>query len=137
MPKQNKVGRPTKLSTNVVRKLTEALKLAMPVVKACEYAGISTSTYYEYCRNNKDFSYKMKQAEYYATNIARKTVIEQMKTDGRLALDFLKRKVKDEFSDNPKYENMVINEHVPEEELKKIDALIDRDLERLEPKSKK
>ena len=40
-------------------------------------------------------------------------------------------------ADNPKYGNMVINEPVSEEELKKIDALIDRDLDKLKPKSKK
>lgn len=97
MPK-NKGGRPTAITSEVVRKLTEAFKLDMTVEEACTYANISKDTYYRKCKSDKGFSDEMERARQFATAKARRIVIEKMEDDGGLALKYLERKRKEEFS---------------------------------------
>tara|TARA_Y100000310_G_scaffold287005_1_gene311631 strand:- start:6704 stop:7129 length:426 start_codon:yes stop_codon:yes gene_type:complete len=95
--KRNKGGRPTAINSAVVQKLLEAFQLDLPVAEACKYAGIAKQTYYNHCKN-KEFLDKMERAKMEATLKARKTVIEKMEDDGGLALKYLERKRKEEFS---------------------------------------
>ena len=52
----NKVGRPTKLSDEVVRKLESAFSIGCNVSQACLHAGISRDTFYKFIDKNKEFS---------------------------------------------------------------------------------
>ena len=96
------MARPTKITKEVVAKLEEALKLDMPIEKACKYAGIHKANFYRRAEKDKEFRDQMKRAGYFATKIARHSVIKHMKSDGGLALKYLERKASDEFSTSHK-----------------------------------
>ncbi len=95
---KSKGGRPPAITSEVVRKLTEAFKLDMTVEEACTYAKISKDTYYRKCKADQGFSDEMERARQFATAKARRVVIEKMEDDGGLALKYLERKRKGEFS---------------------------------------
>ncbi|PIR52761.1 hypothetical protein COU76_04760 [Candidatus Peregrinibacteria bacterium CG10_big_fil_rev_8_21_14_0_10_49_10] len=104
MPK-NKGGRPPAITPTVLAKLTTAFELDMTVEEACTYAGISKDTYYRKAKTDQRFSDEMERARQFATAKARRIVIEKMEDDGRLALSYLERKRKEEFS--PRFEQQV------------------------------
>ena len=92
------MGRPTKLTKERVAKLVEVLKLGMPMEKACKYADIDKTNVYRRAKKDKAFRIEIESARYFATKIARSSVIKHMMKDGNLALKYLERKEKDEFS---------------------------------------
>jgi hypothetical protein len=99
MPRQKHAGgRPSAITPAVVAKLIEAFKLDVTAEEACLYAGISKDTYYRKVKVDQGFSDEMEQARQYATLVARQTVIRQIGEDGDLALKYLERKRKEEFS---------------------------------------
>lgn len=104
MPK-NKGGRPPAITPEVIAKLTEAFKIDMTVEEACTYAKISKDTYYRKCKMDQGFSDECERARQFATVKARRIVIEKMEDDGGLALKYLERKRKEEFS--PRVEQQV------------------------------
>jgi len=93
-----KVGRPTAITPPVIAKLTEAFKLDVTVEEACLYAGISKDTYYRKCKADQGFTDEMQNVRSFASMLARKSVIREMENDGALALKYLERKKKEEFS---------------------------------------
>jgi len=102
---KSKGGRSPAITPEVVAKLTEAFKLDMTVEETCLYAGISKDTYYRKVKANQRFSDEMERARMYATMKARNIVIMQMEEDGNLALKYLERKRKEEFS--PRIEQQI------------------------------
>ena len=96
--KKHPGGRPPVITPEVVAKLIEAFRLDLTVEEACLQAGISKDTYYRKAKADEGFSDEMERARQYATLVARQTVISEIKTDGALALKYLERKRKDEFS---------------------------------------
>ena len=66
-------GRPKKLTEEIVGKLIYAFQKDFNVSEACNYAGISRDTYYEWCKNKKGFSDKMEQAR---SNLKRKAKVK-------------------------------------------------------------
>ncbi|MBT0585116.1 hypothetical protein [Alteromonas oceanisediminis] len=50
-----KIGRPTKMTDNVIRKLEDAFMWGCSDSEACVYAGIGTTTLYSYCELNTGF----------------------------------------------------------------------------------
>ena len=96
-------GRPSAITPTVVAKLMEAFKLDVTAEEACLYAGISKDTYYRKVKVDQQFSDEMEQARMYATLRARQTVIRQIEEDGDLALKYLERKRKAEFSPRAEY----------------------------------
>lgn len=82
----------------VLQKLREAFSLGCTDEEACLFADISCTALYMYQRKNKKF---LKQKELLKNNpilIARQSVVRGMESDSDLALKFLERKKKDEFS---------------------------------------
>ena len=57
-----KVGRPTKLTPWVVRKLENAIKFDASVSEACYSSGISRETFYQHYRSDSEFSDKIENA---------------------------------------------------------------------------
>jgi len=51
-----KMGRPTVMTENTIRKLEEAFIKGLSDREACLYANIGTSTLYDYCNENPEFS---------------------------------------------------------------------------------
>ena len=89
----------------VVAKIIEAFKLDVTVEEACTYANISKDTYYRRIKEDEEFSDEMERARMYASMVARQTVIREIQQDGDLALKYLERKRKAEFS--PRSEHQV------------------------------
>lgn len=98
MQETNPVGRPTVLTPEAIRKLTEAFALGCTDLEACYYADISKSTLYDYQKENPEFLELKEKLKERPILQARQSVIKAMVDDGDLALKFLERKKKDEFS---------------------------------------
>ncbi len=101
---KNRGGRPSVITPSVVAKLTEAFKLDVTVDEACTYAKISRDTYYRRVKDDEGFSDEMERARMYATMVARQTVLREIEKDGGLALKYLERKRKEEFSPRAEYQ---------------------------------
>ena len=98
MPKKVVIGRPKAISKEVLQKLEEVFALGGSDREACLYAGISPSTLYNYQQTNNDFLERKELLKEQPILKARRTVIESISKDPRLALMFLERKKREEFS---------------------------------------
>ncbi len=92
------MARPTIMTDNVVKKLEEAFLLGCTDLEACFYAGISKQTLYNYQDANPGYIDRKEQLKTNPVFLARKTVVKEIQEKGELALKFLERKKKDEFS---------------------------------------
>lgn len=52
---KGKAGRPRAVTPDVVGKLEEAFTVGANITQACDFAGISRDTYYDYCERNAGF----------------------------------------------------------------------------------
>lgn len=95
--KKNNVGRPTAMTEEVLLKLEEAFCMGCTDKEACFFADIATSTLYEYCKDNKDFSERKEALKQNPILKARKTIIDDLE-DPQTAKWYLERKLKNEFS---------------------------------------
>jgi len=94
----NQVGRPTKMDELTVKKLEEAFAFGCTDLEACSYADISKQTLYNYQDKNPGFIDLKERLKEKPVLLARKTVMDKMTDDGKLAMDFLKNKKSDEFN---------------------------------------
>lgn len=92
------MARPTIMTEGVVKKLEEAFLLGCSDVEACLYADISKQTLYDYQARFPEFVDRKEELKANPIFIARKTVVKEIAEKGELALKFLERKKKDEFS---------------------------------------
>lgn len=91
--------RPTKLNDTTVQKLYEAFKLWWTIEEACCYAEISRATYYEWIKENNEFSDKIALAKRYLEIKSRAVISDSLeKWDVKTAMWYLERKNKVEFS---------------------------------------
>jgi hypothetical protein len=95
----NPVGRPTKLTEEVVRKLEEVFALDGTVEEACFYAGISRQTYYEWIKENTELNDKFQALRERPILKARQTVVKSL-DQPEYAFKYLERKKKKEFGNN-------------------------------------
>ncbi len=91
-------GRPTKMTEATVAKLEEAFSLGCTDLEACLFADIDKATLYRYQEKNPSFCDRKELLKENPILIARKSVIQGMEEDSNLALKYLERKKKDEFS---------------------------------------
>lgn len=93
------MGRPRKITNEVVGKLEYAFMKGFNISEACDYAAISRDTYYEKLKKSKEFSDRMERAK---TNLQRKAKLNLAEAIESGNLDeskyYLERKCKDEFS---------------------------------------
>lgn len=101
-----KVGRKTKMTEIVVKKLEEAFAMGCTDDEACIYANISRQTLYTYQNNNKEFLDRKELLKQTPILLARQTVIESLKIP-QTAQWFLERKKKDEFTARQEIEHNV------------------------------
>lgn len=92
------MGRPKKVTKEVLEKLEEAFLLGCTDREACFYADIALSTLYLYQEQNPEFSERKAELKENPILLARKTVVENLARDPELSLKFLERKRKKEFS---------------------------------------
>lgn len=101
------MARPTKRSEELVSKLEYAFALGCSVTEACLYAGISRETYYKWCKEDLTLSDRMEELKETPILIARDTVIKGIRNDPDLALKFLERRKKDEFSTKQEHDHRI------------------------------
>lgn len=58
----SKIGRPTKMTAWVVRKLEDSIKFGATVSEACYLSGISREMFYQHYRSDQEFSDKIENA---------------------------------------------------------------------------
>jgi hypothetical protein len=94
----NKEGRPTIMTPENIQKLEEAFLLGCSDLEACFYANISKSTLYNYQKDNPEFLERKEALKENPILKARKSVLKALDDNGDLALKFLERRLKSEFS---------------------------------------
>lgn len=112
--------------------LEDYFKLGSQVKEALAKARIPSSTFYDYLKRNKDFSEQIAWWQEYPTIIARHSVVAQMATDGKLALEYLKCKKKDEFGTRTELTGVsgspiVISQEFDFDKLKQLREMIDKE----------
>lgn len=110
------MGRPLfdgKDEAEVVRKLEEAFALGCTNLEACLYADISKSTFYAYMEKRPDFQDRIDLLRERPILQARNSVIQAMRSDGNLALKFLERKRKAEFSTQQQIDHTTNGKDLP------------------------
>ena len=93
------VGRPSVMTDEVLQKLKEAFLMGCSDVEACLFAGIASSTLYEY--QNKNPEYSEQKAEWKKNPLlrARKNIYDKIiKGDIETSKWYAERKGKEEFS---------------------------------------
>ena len=82
-----------------MRKLETALATGFNISFACNYAGISTSTFYEHKAMDKEFNYRVRTAEDWATLRARQVILQAIDSgDVSTAKWYLASKARAEFA---------------------------------------
>lgn len=99
--KKHKAGRPkgSKMDDPTVQAdLMAAAALGANNEACCAYAKVSTSIFYAYITDHPDFSERLEQKRNDPYLTAIQTVVRAIKDDPKLALKYLERKHKDEYS---------------------------------------
>lgn len=101
-----KRGRKTVITAGVLRKLEEAFAWDCTDTEACFYAGIGKTALYEYQKDHPEFAERKEALKGNPILLARQTVVRNLQRDPDLALKYLERKRKDEFSPRTEIENI-------------------------------
>lgn len=91
-------GRPTKMTESTIGKLEQAFAFGCTDKEACLFANINPDTLYSYCKKNPEFSERKELLKETPIMKAKKSVVDNLENDPVLALKYLERKKKDEFS---------------------------------------
>ena len=91
-------GRPTKFTKIVIQKLEEAFLLGCSDLEACLVADVSKTALYNYQTAHPEFVERKEALKKTPIYQARKCVVDECKTNPDLALKYLERKNKKEFS---------------------------------------
>lgn len=110
-----KAGRKSVMDDITLKKLEDAFLLDCTIWEACFCAWISERTYYNRVDENPLLLQRFEELRNNPVYKARKTVIEAMEKNPELALKYLERKRKNEFSTRSEVENTFIT--VKEEDL--------------------
>jgi len=91
-------GRPTIFTKELIDKLEYVFALGGTDKEACLYADVSPAALYKYQEKNPDFVERKESLKEAPILAARESVIKNLKRNPELALKYLERKKKDEFS---------------------------------------
>lgn len=91
------IGRPTIMTPEIISKLEEVFAIGGSDNEACFYAGIGKSTLYNYQQEHPEFVERKEALKERPILKARQTVVKSL-DDADMALKYLERKKKDEFS---------------------------------------
>lgn len=93
------VGRPTAVTEEVLSKLEEIFKLGVTDKIACDYAQVSTATFYRHLKSDETFDRKIRAAKQYTIIKAANVVMGAIeKGDVNAAKWWLERKHPEEFA---------------------------------------
>ncbi len=93
-------GRRSVMTKDAIAKLEQAFAYGCSDREACCYADISVDALYDYQKINPDFTKRKELLKERPVLKARKSIVEHLEEDPKLALEFLRKKKKDEFGDN-------------------------------------
>lgn len=97
--KGNKVGRPTKITKEILEKLDNAFSLGHSDEEACLVAQIDPQTLYNYCKKHPNYSSKKELLKNSPKIVARRNIVKDLNDgDVKTSKWYLERKAKDEFS---------------------------------------
>jgi hypothetical protein len=82
----------------MVRRLEEAFSVGASISEACGYAGISRDTYYRWTKNNKGLLERFESLIESPVLRAKQSVVGSFEKNPEIALKYLERKRKKEFS---------------------------------------
>lgn len=116
-------GRPSKMTDDVIKKLEQAYALDCTDAEACLFANISPATLYNYQNKFPEFVERKEQLKQTPMLLARKTIVDGIRTDPRLALEYAKNKRRKEFSTQSNQQNLD-NEGNPSDAVNKIEVVI-------------
>lgn len=88
-----------------IKKLEEAFALDCTILEACFYAEISNQTYYNLIQQRPELLDRFTALRNRPVLLARKEVVTSFKWNPELALKYLERKRRDEFSTKTETEN--------------------------------
>ncbi len=128
-----KYWRPLSINKDILRKLEEGFSYGYSDQEACLYADIWTSTLYDYCKRNPDFSERKELLKRTISIHAKRNIFRSIKKgDIKASLWWLERKNKSEF--NMSSEQIIsINNEPDKEGIKAVQELLKiRDTERKE-----
>lgn len=92
------MARPSVINKHVIDKLEQAFALGCTDLEASLFANIAPATLYNYQDKNPKFLKRKKQLKMNPVLKARTVVVNSFKDNPELALKYLERKKKDEFS---------------------------------------
>ncbi len=92
------------MTKEIIDKLEYVFSLGGTDKEACFYAGISHQTLYDYQNLHPEFIERKEALKENPILKARKTVVEKLEENYSNAMDYLKRKKKDEFSEKHEIE---------------------------------
>lgn len=96
---ENKMGRPTVMTAEVVSKLEYGFMKGLNITECCHYADISRPAFYDYLEKNPDFSNRIDELRSNPSTRAKLNVVEAIENgDTGLSVWWLERRNKDEFS---------------------------------------
>lgn len=93
-----KPGSPYKMKPEVLAKLQQAFAIDATIEEACFYADIDPSTYYRWKKSSPKQCEQLEALRNTPILAARQTLASAVKADPQIALKYLERKRKDEFS---------------------------------------
>lgn len=96
--KKGKGGRPTRMTIEVLNKLNEAFAFDCTDEEACLYAEITPKTLYNYQKKSPEFLQRKQLLKQTPFLLARQSIISGFKGNPEIALKYMERKKKDEFS---------------------------------------
>lgn len=90
-----KMGRPTVMTDDALRKVRDAIWEGMTVEEACDHAEIGVRTFYTYKSDNEDFRHEIESIwralDENMNVISKRALVKAIKAgDAHLALDYLK-----------------------------------------------
>lgn len=85
--------------------IEEYLKYGCSLPEACLHGEVPYTTVKDYYDKDETVRKKIDRLKNHAILVARKSVVEDMETDAALALKYLERKVKGEFSTQTNYDH--------------------------------
>lgn len=94
----NPVGRPSKVTKDVLRKLEKAFAIGCTDKEACVYADISEAVLYAYQKNHPEFKERKDQLKETPILRARTKIVESIEDDVKVAQWYAERKKPDEFA---------------------------------------
>lgn len=96
--KKNPVGRPRKITDEVVQKLERSFQAGLSIDQACAANNIARSTFFDYLRKNEDFSHRIKALQIHPQIKAKYNIVNKI-NEGDINLSkWYLEKTSDEFA---------------------------------------